>query len=534
MALTHMEHLELVGLSIGPIRLGVLNAAQTLIALPSLHTLVITDANFTNSQKFGLLFAQCTSSLRHVELHILAFHHENHPSNPLVRGSGPIMDPSPVHPHIVSLGLLSIGPGVAEWLLNPHCPLDVTALEKVDIYGSPLPALIDVLTISRPSIKVLRLYTGEHASDSIHPPTDFLWRALATSDDGLVPSLSLSSFPALTTLRLVGDPPDLVAALTSLPKSLEIIHLLSRNFYFQPGDNGIPELTETGLDGDVERILDTNALGTLTPGKHLMDGGVVSLRGRRGRERVAVRGASAKLGSFFPGDLRVVFGPAPRLIEAWVPLLSPGHLDRLGFYQGFHTIFSFIRSPGKQFYRESIPGFNSIAKKRSNVPARIAHMEDDATMKLSATVLYPRTNLACTRMPAFLNVLRPCQLLSVLTMRNHFPKALLQYLWDLVHPPRQTMLFYHFSLIVIPSALWRFTAPFRKFSGPMSTSSNVPSKSQPQEVFPAHYNRFGIPPLCRSHGSHTPFLLLGNYMEVIIVYTRKPFMFYLQCDTQLF
>ncbi|KAJ7170433.1 hypothetical protein C8R43DRAFT_1120863 [Mycena crocata] len=85
-------------------------------------------------------------------------------------------------------------------------------------------------------------------------------------------------------------------------------------------------------------------------------------------------------------------------------------------------------------------------------------MEDDATMKLSATVLYPRTNLA-----------------SLIGLND-------AYLWDLVHPPRQTMLFYHFSLIVIPSALWRFTAPFRKFSGPMSTFSNVPSKSQPQEI----------------------------------------------------
>jgi hypothetical protein len=67
MRLPCLASLTLISLSPSNISLPAISAARDLLALPSLHTLVI-DASFPSRAAFHTLFARCTSTLHTLDL----------------------------------------------------------------------------------------------------------------------------------------------------------------------------------------------------------------------------------------------------------------------------------------------------------------------------------------------------------------------------------------------------------------------------------------------------------------------------------
>ncbi|KAJ7728549.1 hypothetical protein B0H16DRAFT_1588950 [Mycena metata] len=214
--LTHLRgiplpHLNFLSLSIRFTNFAssaTIMAARDLIALPSLHT-VVTDAWFEDVSLVNLLFARCTPALRSVDsawcqniiLWIPGGKHttglpnayQGAPALSCRRNSGVFMD--------------------------PECPLDLGQLQGLDIYVSA--SIEPVLQVAISTLEELRVsYPFLHLDDLTH-------------------GLSLRSFSALRKLRIDGDPPDLVLALSStLPLHLPYLaHITIASRLFKPYTN---------------------------------------------------------------------------------------------------------------------------------------------------------------------------------------------------------------------------------------------------------------------------------------------------------
>ncbi|KAF7369871.1 NmrA domain-containing protein [Mycena sanguinolenta] len=196
--LSRLNSLQLAGTSIVS-EVGVLEieAAQSLLALPSLHTLAI-DGLFPNRDAFGLLFERCTPTIQLIRRP--TFH-----AAPRAR----IEKLSMLQTQASDLGI---------WFLDSDCPLGLSFLQRVDLLKSTSSELARVLHNAGPTIEELRIHTQDIT-------------------DGLV----LAHFTALTTLRIFGDPPELASTLSSLPPRLDRLTefiIASRAFQAYEACNG--------------------------------------------------------------------------------------------------------------------------------------------------------------------------------------------------------------------------------------------------------------------------------------------------------
>ncbi|KAJ7729942.1 hypothetical protein B0H16DRAFT_1586031 [Mycena metata] len=209
--LTHLRgiplpHLNFLSLSIRFTNFAssaTIMAARDLIALPSLHT-VVTDAWFEDVSLVNLLFARCTPALRSVDLRGVKI---------LSSGSPVANTPLASRTHIKELRLFR-AEGIAAWFMDPECPLDLGQLQGLDIYVSA--SIEPVLQVAISTLEELRVHTHD-----------------------LTHGLSLRSFSALRKLRIDGDPPDLVLALSStLPLHLPYLaHITIASRLFKPYTN---------------------------------------------------------------------------------------------------------------------------------------------------------------------------------------------------------------------------------------------------------------------------------------------------------
>ncbi|KAJ6494254.1 hypothetical protein C8R45DRAFT_987720 [Mycena sanguinolenta] len=214
LSLCRLNSLQLVDASLDLGVVGVLEieAAQCLLALPSLHTLSI-GALSSNRDALALLFERCTPTLRTLNLHYvspLRLFHIKAPSAPgILRPRAQIAKLSISRSHASNLGI---------WFSDAYCPVDLSLLQHVDLRKSISPELARVLHKAGSTIEELRVHTQDIT-------------------DGLV----LAHFTALTTLRILGDPSDLASALSSLPPRLgrltELI-IASRAFQAYEACNG--------------------------------------------------------------------------------------------------------------------------------------------------------------------------------------------------------------------------------------------------------------------------------------------------------
>lgn len=152
MCLSRLNRLELISLS--EVDLHAVQAAQDLLALPSLHTLVI-DASFPDRGALDILFTRCTPALRRLDLRFVKCR------GPLdFNPTSPRTDLRP-RPQIKELSLLHTPGKTATWLLKSDCPLDLSLLHSVHVYMSSFPRLAQVLQSASPSVEELRAHTRE-------------------------------------------------------------------------------------------------------------------------------------------------------------------------------------------------------------------------------------------------------------------------------------------------------------------------------------------------------------------------------------
>ncbi|KAJ7138895.1 hypothetical protein C8R46DRAFT_604748 [Mycena filopes] len=124
-------------------------AAQYLLSLPSLHTLIV-DACFQESTVLDLLFARCTPTLR-----TLGFRYVNVKS---VASLGkPVSAPKP---QIKELRLVHVTRGVTAWLRTPQCPVDVEHIQSLAIYMAIDRELHPLIQAASTTIEELRVHTG--------------------------------------------------------------------------------------------------------------------------------------------------------------------------------------------------------------------------------------------------------------------------------------------------------------------------------------------------------------------------------------
>ncbi|KAJ7897626.1 hypothetical protein B0H14DRAFT_2676312 [Mycena olivaceomarginata] len=209
--LTNIHHMCLSRLN----RLELISLSEDLLALPSLHTLVI-DASFPDRGALDILFTRCTPALRRLDLRFVKC------ASPLdVNPTSPRTDLRP-RPQIKELSLLHTPGKTATWLLKSDCPLDLSLLHTS-------PRLAQVLQSASPSVEELRAHTQD-----------------------ITDGLSLTHFTALTHLRLVGDPPSLSSALASLPSQLDRLKVLcvaSRAFQSYADDGPGTAIVQKDLAG---------------------------------------------------------------------------------------------------------------------------------------------------------------------------------------------------------------------------------------------------------------------------------------------
>ncbi|KAJ7358573.1 hypothetical protein DFH08DRAFT_443707 [Mycena albidolilacea] len=171
MCLSRLNSLELISLS--EVDLHAVQAARELLALPSLHTLVI-DASFPDRGALDIPLMCCTPALRRLDLRFVKC------ASPLdVNSTSSRTDLRP-RPQIKELSLLHTPEKTATWLLKSDCPLVLSLLHSVHVYMSSFPGLAQVLQSASPSVGELRAHTQD-----------------------ITDGLSLTHFTALTHLRLV-------------------------------------------------------------------------------------------------------------------------------------------------------------------------------------------------------------------------------------------------------------------------------------------------------------------------------------------
>ncbi|KAJ7181241.1 hypothetical protein C8R46DRAFT_1320049 [Mycena filopes] len=158
------------------VQAGAAIAAQYLLSLPSLHTLII-DAHFREGT-LALLFASCTPTLRRLDFRYVTT--EN----------GASIAASVAKIQIKELRLVN-SRSIAKWFAAPQCPVDLGHLQHLNVYGSASPELAVLLEAASTCTTIEALYV--HTYDLTH-------------------GLHLCSFPALTRLRVVGADPAVLAA----------------------------------------------------------------------------------------------------------------------------------------------------------------------------------------------------------------------------------------------------------------------------------------------------------------------------------
>ncbi|KAJ7166942.1 hypothetical protein C8R46DRAFT_1351147 [Mycena filopes] len=109
---------------------------------------------------------------------------------------------------------------IAKWFAAPQCPLDLGHLQHLNVYGSASPELAVLLEAASTTIEALYVHTYD-----------------------LTHGLYLCSFPALTRLRVVGDPAALAAALAPESQSVSRPLLqLARLQYIKLASSGFQKL----------------------------------------------------------------------------------------------------------------------------------------------------------------------------------------------------------------------------------------------------------------------------------------------------
>ncbi|KAJ7181255.1 hypothetical protein C8R46DRAFT_1320089 [Mycena filopes] len=185
------------------VQAGAAIAAQYLLSLPSLHTLII-DAHFREGT-LALLFASCTPTLRRLDFRYVTT--EN----------GASIAASAAKTQIKELRLV-ISRSIAEWFAAPQCPVDLGHLQHLNVYGSASPELAVLLEAASTTIEALYVHTYD-----------------------LTHGLYLCSFPALTRLRVVGDPAALAVVLKSQSESSPPLQL-ARLQYIKLASSGFQNL----------------------------------------------------------------------------------------------------------------------------------------------------------------------------------------------------------------------------------------------------------------------------------------------------
>ncbi|KAJ7512199.1 hypothetical protein B0H11DRAFT_476377 [Mycena galericulata] len=201
-----LEHLTLVILFPGAVDFPALSIARDMLAQPSIKTFVF-GGNFRGLGALGLLFSRCTPGLRTLDLRYVSVL----PGPGIAPG-----EPPDFRVQLTHMELLNPGREVAEWFLDPRCPLDFSQLRRVNVVKAVTPSLIEILEAARLKITVLHLHTHDAAA-----------------------GLDLARFPVLTDLRIVGSPAEMEPAFARLAfapentlTNLQHIALASRTFTF--------------------------------------------------------------------------------------------------------------------------------------------------------------------------------------------------------------------------------------------------------------------------------------------------------------
>ncbi|KAJ7806590.1 hypothetical protein B0H14DRAFT_2875381 [Mycena olivaceomarginata] len=216
MRLTWLTHLSLKGLL--PYT-DALYAMRDLIVLPSIQWLTLCTSFLRDG--LDLLFSHHTTPLRTLEIFPLYESAEHTEYDKIRRLEMGLLnwDHTNAHPwhssagsdqgtRISNLFLYQFASEPTEWLLDEDSPLDLSQLRSVQTYGCPLSPALMLPRSARRTVEELRL---DAELISHHRP--------------------LAGFTALKTLRLIGTPPLLLAALATLPPRsdhLEVITLAGR------------------------------------------------------------------------------------------------------------------------------------------------------------------------------------------------------------------------------------------------------------------------------------------------------------------
>ncbi|KAJ7656469.1 hypothetical protein DFH06DRAFT_1132397 [Mycena polygramma] len=193
-------------LAYGDLSVTVLGLARDLVALPSLRTLVILQFP-SDDVALRLLFSLRTSPLRRLYLNW-------GPTGKSLSPQSRLIFETPVGSTRVQVGRLELvcpTTDIAGWLLDAHCPLDISHLQELSVFATPLPPLTKVMECARNNINVLCL-----------------------GSDDVPMGLALASISKIAILQLLGSLRSLATAATLLPMDwprLRLLELMSPEFY---------------------------------------------------------------------------------------------------------------------------------------------------------------------------------------------------------------------------------------------------------------------------------------------------------------
>ncbi|KAJ7307699.1 hypothetical protein DFH08DRAFT_900866 [Mycena albidolilacea] len=219
MRLTRLTHLSLKG----PLPYtDALYAMRDLIALPSIQWLTLCTSFLRDG--LDLLLSHRTTPLRTLEIFPLYQSVDHTEYNKIRRLEMRLLnwdhtDARPWHSsagsdqgiRISNLFLYQLASEPTGWLLDEDSPLDLSQLRSVQTYDCPISP---VLTLPRSARRTVEEFRLNAELISHHRP--------------------LAGFAALKTLRLIGTPPALLAALETLPPRsdhLEVITLAARDYF---------------------------------------------------------------------------------------------------------------------------------------------------------------------------------------------------------------------------------------------------------------------------------------------------------------
>ncbi|KAJ7181236.1 hypothetical protein C8R46DRAFT_1345337 [Mycena filopes] len=134
------------------VQAGASLAAQSLLSLPSLRTLVVR-ASFPDPAMLNVLFAHCTPTIRTLDLRYVTV------DDVASSSQAPV---SAAKIQIKELRLAHTG-GIAEWFAAPQCPVDLGHLRHLDTHMSTSPGMALLLQRASTTIEELRVHTYDLA-----------------------------------------------------------------------------------------------------------------------------------------------------------------------------------------------------------------------------------------------------------------------------------------------------------------------------------------------------------------------------------